>query len=303
MNRFTPILQLVVLLVLLNGCGASGDEDSVRRSDLWRFAALGNVDGVQQLIERGTDLNALDPIYSMSALEMAAAYGQSAVVQALIDGGADLNVRNAEQGTPILGAAFFGRANCLQLLLDHGADPVLVNKGGFTPMFATYGDRSRTQMIADLLQMDIDLDAVDRGRLECRSLLGPYFPGFVPPAPAEPGSDSGEALINAVAVGDLPEVQRLIAAGADLAARNQFGSTPLGVAAFFGRARCLEALLAAGADPRLPNADGTTPMQVVEQVPWSMVKGIADSFEIPLEQSAFEQGRTLCRRQLREVVE
>lgn len=297
------VLQLVVLLVFLIGCGTSGDEDSVRRSDLWRFAALGNVDGIQQLIQRGTDLDALDPIYSMSALGMASVYGQPAVVQALIDGGADLNVRNAEQGTPILGAAFFGRTNCLQILLDHGADPVLANQDGVTPIFATYGNRQTTQMIADLLQMDIDLDEVDQGRLACRPLLGPYFPGFVPPTPAEPVSDSDEALINAIAVGDLPEARRLIASGADLTVRNQFGTTALGAAAFFGRDRCMAALLAAGADPRLPNADGTTPMQVVEQVPWSIVKGIADSFGIPLEQSAFEQGRTSCRRQLREVLE
>ena len=293
----------MVLLPLLAGCGISRDEDSVRPSDLWRFAALGNVDGVQQLIQRGTDLDALDPIYSMSALEMGSVYGQPVVVQALIDGGADLNMRNDEQGTPVLGAAFFGRSNCLQLLLENGADPVLVNKDGVSPMFATYGDQSTTQMIADILQMEIDFAAVEQGRLECRSLLGPYFPGFVPPDPVEQGSDSDEALINAIAVGDLSEAQRLIAAGADLAARNQFGSTPLGVAAFFGRSRCLAALLAAGADPHLPNADGTTPMQVVEQVPWSTVKGVADSFRIPLDQSQFEQGRASCRRQLGELLQ
>ena len=302
MNRIMPTLFLVTLFSLPGGCGSRDDDGSVRQSDLWRFAALGNEPGVRQLAQRGGDLEALDPIYAMSALEMASVFGQPAVVQVLIDAGADLNVRNRDQGTPILGAAFFGRPACLQLLLEHGGDPVLSNKDGVSPMFATYFDQPTTQAIAEYLQMEIDLESVDRGRLECRRLLGPYFPGFVPPPPVTPESDSGEALINAIAVGDLAEVNRLITAGTDLAVRDQNGSTPLGVAAFLGRSRCLAALLAAGADPRLPNADGATPLQIVGQASWPFVKGIADSFGIPLEQSAFEAGRASCRSQLREVL-
>jgi CubicO group peptidase (beta-lactamase class C family) len=59
-------------------------------------------------------------------------------------------------------------------------------------------------------------------------------------------------------VGDVAAVQARIEEGADLDARDPFGSTPLMIAATFGRAEAAEALLAAGADPDLRNADGGT---------------------------------------------
>ena len=185
MIRALITLGALVLVSLCSGCGSAAENNgSARPADLWRFAALGNAEGVRQLVDQGIDLDALHPFYAMTALEMASCYGQPAVVDLLIKGGADVNARNGEQGTPILAAAFFGRTQCLQLLLENGGDPILVNEDGVTPMFATYADGALTQEIADLLQMQIDLDSVEQGREAVRQILGPYFPGFVHPLPS-----------------------------------------------------------------------------------------------------------------------
>ena len=300
MIRLMCLLSVLSCLVFVSGC--SDRDGSPNPADLWRFAALGNVEGVRELAEAGVDLDALDPIYSVSAIEMATDYGQPEVVRVLIDFGADVNVRNADQGTPCLGAAFFGRADCLRLLIDNGANPTLVNSTGSNPMSATYSNREFTQMIADVLQMEIDFEAVQAGREVCREILGPFYPGFVPSDSTTSDAGPNEALFTAIALGDLPGLNRLIASGTSLKVRDSFGSTPLGVAAFLGRSECMAALIAAGADPREPNLDGSTPMQVIDQVPWSTVKEIADSFGIPMDRTTFDTGRAACRSQLLETL-
>ena len=300
MIRLMCLLSVLSCLVFVPGC--SDRDGSPNPADLWRFAALGNVEGVRELAEAGVDLDALDPIYSVSAIEMATDYGQPEVVRILIDSGADVNVRNGDQGTPCFGAAFFGRADCLRLLIDNGANPTLVNSAGSNPMYATYSNREFTQMIADVLQMEIDFDAVQAGREVCREILGPFYPGFVPSDSTTPDAVPNEALFTAIALGDLPGLNRLIASGTSLKVRDSFGSTPLGVAAFLGRSECMAALIAAGADPREPNLDGSTPMQVIDQVPWSTVKEIADSFGIPIDRTTFDTGRAACRSQLLETL-
>src|SRR5688500_9166372 len=55
---------------------------------------------------------------------------------------------------------------------------------------------------------------------------------------------------------DLPQVQRLIKAGAKVNARNDYGATPMSEAAVTGSAALIEALIKAGADVESPNADG-----------------------------------------------
>ena len=52
-------------------------------------------------------------------------------------------------------------------------------------------------------------------------------------------------------------------AGANVNAKNDFGSTPMSEAAVAGNAALIETLLKAGADVESPNADGQTALMVV----------------------------------------
>ena len=59
--------------------------------------------------------------------------------------------------------------------------------------------------------------------------------------------------------GNAETVTVLLEAGADLEARNESGTTPLHMAALGGNAETVTALLEAGADPKAPDNDGNLP--------------------------------------------
>jgi ankyrin repeat protein len=78
-----------------------------------------------------------------------------------------------------------------------------------------------------------------------------------------PEADGTTALHWAVHHGDVELVDRLLRAGANAKAKNEYGATPMSEAAILGSVAILEALLKAGADVESPNADGQTALMVV----------------------------------------
>jgi len=74
---------------------------------------------------------------------------------------------------------------------------------------------------------------------------------------------SAADLHAAVYAGDVQQVQQLIASGADVRAPNQFGVTPMSVAAVVADPAMIQVLLKAGADADSPNAEGQTALMAV----------------------------------------
>jgi uncharacterized protein len=77
------------------------------------------------------------------------------------------------------------------------------------------------------------------------------------------GADGTTALHWAVYNNDEDLVAKLLAAGANPDARNDYASTPLAEAAVVGNTAIIRRLLKAGADVESPNADGQTALMVV----------------------------------------
>ena len=75
--------------------------------------------------------------------------------------------------------------------------------------------------------------------------------------------DGSTPLQWAVYEGDVAEVRRLLAAGADVSIANAYGATPMGLAAEIADKDIVRLLLEAGASPDSPNADGQTALMVV----------------------------------------
>jgi len=83
------------------------------------------------------------------------------------------------------------------------------------------------------------------------------------PAPAADPGDGTTPLHWAVYRNDVEEVKRLIAAGANVNAGNDYGSTPLSEAAITGNVEVIDHLLKAGAKVDATNADGQTALMVI----------------------------------------
>ncbi len=89
---------------------------------LLRSAADGDVSSVEQLLQTGADVNALDGD-GRTPLIHAAANGHTQVVGALLDAGADANASDFGGFSALINAAEFGHTAIVELLLERGADP------------------------------------------------------------------------------------------------------------------------------------------------------------------------------------
>jgi ankyrin repeat protein len=78
-----------------------------------------------------------------------------------------------------------------------------------------------------------------------------------------PDADGTTALHWAVHENDLAAVERLLKAGADVKAANDFGATPMSEAAVIGNPKVIAALLKAGADPDAASPQGQTALMVL----------------------------------------
>ncbi|KAH8895403.1 purine and uridine phosphorylase, partial [Thozetella sp. PMI_491] len=89
---------------------------------------------VQQLLDKGADIEAKDTEYSQTPLSWAAQKGHEAVVQQLLDKGADIEAKDKSSLTPLLRAAQNGHEAVVQQLLGKGADIEAKDDYSLTPL-------------------------------------------------------------------------------------------------------------------------------------------------------------------------
>lgn len=190
-------------------------------------SGLGQSYMVSMLLDAGADALALDPRMGATALHKAAQSGNADVIGFLLDKGAFIDQQSPVLGnTPLIDAVLHRQASAVALLLDRGARPAIRNHWAQTALDIARGDG--LDAIARLIEARIDADA---GRVATLT------------------------LVTAVKAGDRAEVERLIAAGANLDEQvPMVGSlddhyTPLGIAAREGHPDIARLLLDAGADP------------------------------------------------------
>jgi ankyrin repeat protein len=111
--------------------------------------------------------------------------------------------------------------------------------------------------------MAMNMRMTGRPALAMLLLLGAGACVFAADDATKPDPDGTTPLHWAVYRNDAAEVKRLIAAGADVNAHNDYNATPLSEAAVTGNVEVIRRLLAAGANVNATNADGQTPLMVL----------------------------------------
>jgi ankyrin repeat protein len=103
-----------------------------RAAELYEAAQKGDLDGVRQALDKGADINALDPECSETALHAAVDKSQKAVAEYLLSKGANPDIVSGQHLTPLIIAATMGEVALpmVESLLAGKANPELAPTTG-----------------------------------------------------------------------------------------------------------------------------------------------------------------------------
>lgn len=109
-----------------NAAATSTDEAEAEAIDsrvgLMYLANEGDLEGIKELLNSGTDVNFQD-IDKRTALHLAACQGSTDVVQLLLDRGAVVDAMDRWGSTPLADAVYYKNHDVIKLLEKHGANP------------------------------------------------------------------------------------------------------------------------------------------------------------------------------------
>jgi len=251
-------------------------------------AGGGDIEAVKDFLAAGTDVNAKQK-NGLAPLHHAAEEGHKEIVELLIAQGADVTAKNKYGSTPLHRAAVGGSREVVETLINKGADVNAKNEDGRTALSYV-----KTKELAELLiTKGADVNATDGGgytkldyaklgdRTELANLLRKHG-GKTRRELKAPTAKAIDILIfKAAFEGNVEAVKQRLAAGTDVNAKNNDGSTPLHIAARHGVKEVAELLIDKGADVNVKNAFGRTPLDYSEEVKdWYSPKDKAAKKEI-----------------------
>jgi ankyrin repeat protein len=262
--------------------------------NIWAAAADGDLNAVRNELENRVSVNAKAEC-GLTPLHVATLFDQLATVDLLLSSGAEVSLTDGEGNTALHMAAFLGHTDIVRALLKVGTDPAVRNHLGFSSVDNvavkwSSGLETYYHNVEKVLSTSLDLERIQSERPKILQLLSAanintpdrtptislwqaVITGntaaveehIVAATDLDAKEDYGGStpLILAAIFGKKEVARILIDAGADLELRNSKGSTALHQACFFCRPEIVEMLLVAGADPSQTNNDGRTPLEIV----------------------------------------
>jgi ankyrin repeat protein len=115
--------------------------DEYGRTTLYKFALIGDVDGVKNELAKGADPNKGDKI-GFTPLHISIQERKTEVVKLLLLNGADPNQKDQYGNSPLWVAVYYAyrsdrteeNLNLVELLIKSGADPNQLNNAGRSPI-------------------------------------------------------------------------------------------------------------------------------------------------------------------------
>ena len=179
-----------------------------------------------------------------SELHDALSSSDEARVVALLDEGANIEEHNRNGWTPLMSASLYGKVDLARLLLDRGADLYAVDAEGKSALhYAAW--RGGAEAVRLLVRLGADVNATDT--------FGNYTPLHL-----------AAAKCNREIVQET--CGTLLAAGADVDARSQWGTTALWSAAIAGRGDLVDFLVRHGAVLEIRDQQGRTVLIFVAEI-------------------------------------
>ena len=263
MKKFLITIILPIMVVsLCNSAAGQADSDSLD-AELIAAAERGDTAGVQQLLQKGANIEATDK-WGSTPLLRAAQNDKPEVVKLLLEKGAKIN---AGGGGALLAAVELGNLAMVKLLLDNGADIEAMDGFGETALLKAVKRRDN-DIVKLLLDKGANPGVKDRnGNTALLYAAGGGNVEVIRLLLAKGARDSvdGMALHGAALNGQAEVVKLLLENGGNIESKDRFGCTPLLVAAKEGKAEAVKQLLDGGAKIEATDDQGRTPLHAAAQ--------------------------------------
>jgi ankyrin repeat protein len=196
---------------------------------LFEKVMYGDIQGLEEAIANGADVNAADEKYGSTALIMACSYGYVDIAKILIEAGADVNMQESYLGNSALTASAGVSQDLVEYLLERGADPQTTLNDGTTAF---------TLSVVGVLSESVSLDM---------PALFLSLGADIDEAPTSGRAEGYTCLMMSARNNHMELVKFLLAEGADINARASDGATALSLAEKDGHGDMASFLKASGA--------------------------------------------------------
>jgi len=167
----------ILVIALLVVCGQTTKSAAAAPDvDIWRAAASGNIEAIEQHLEAGIDVDAKETPGGGTPLIVAAIFGQTEAAKLLIEKGANVNGTSNDGATALHAAAFFCHTEIVKMLLGKGAVVDAKNMRGETPLDAVTVEWSQElesiyKWLAELWNLQLDLERIKATRPKIAAML------------------------------------------------------------------------------------------------------------------------------------